>query len=749
MTQQSEVLANRPTSMANHPANRPSRPANRPARPTSATLIAKLVSALALGAAGTALLATPAAAQVAAALGKPLPSPDLDVGTVSVRVVAGSAASPVVGTDVTLLVNNAPRVARTDSAGRATFPGLPVGATVIARVVNEDKEEKASEPFQIPESGGMRVMITTKPWQGGAGGAPFAGGAAGMPNPRQMSGEPRPEQADPSGTLTVRLTYDDFKDTPEGVPVVLVGYSADNTTSYQVIKSDASGRAQFTGLDRSSGTSYFAMAQLPRNGAVDRLTSPPVVLESQVGVRMILSGEKRDSKAPPVDDLAKADPPVPTDAGKVRVVLEGIADRSAVVTLIDAETRKSIGELKPEIAPPDPSRVQGGAQFQADPKMPAGALAVEVTGGQGQAQEPLKDVEIRVIPASAKDATGGFAAVTGADGTVRMSLQTTEPQRAAFTINGRQLASQPFDISKSGGKLTIRAQWPDSGRPQAVFDVPAAPGRVFYAEAAFMNQHYRSMPFQLLDGAGTKISVFAYPRVMFRFQLHMFVEDQLLAAQGRFEITNYSWAPYRDGPDGMVVPMPHGFKGGVVFDPDQNEVAVAAGEGFRIVRPIPPGGRAFHGGFSMPVDKGTVEWSLDLPRGSYESELDIRQTPGLVVHTPPNVKGETRTVPQGTFFVIDPITIMPKQSMVMTIEGLPTPPVWGSWIARIVGVLVVALMVGGVAFALFGKRPAATAAAVREARRQRLLDELVQLERAGGSSKRREQVLRELEELWS
>jgi hypothetical protein len=719
--------------------------ARRPAR-----LVAKLVSALALGAAGAALVATPAAAQVAAALGKPLPSPDLDVGTVSVRVVAGSAASPVVGTDVTLVVNNTPRVARTDSAGRATFPGLPVGAKVVARVVNDDKEEKLSEAFQIPDTGGMRVMLTTKPWQGGAGGAPFAGGGGGMPNPRQMSGEGRSEQADPAGMLTVRLAYDDFKDSPAGVPVALIGYSADDSTSFRVVRSDAGGRAQFTDLDRSGGTSYFAMTLLPRNGAIDRLTSGPTVLESQFGVRMILSSEKRDSKAPPIDDLAKADPQVPTEAGKVRVLLEGVADLTATVTLIDAETRKSLGELKPEIAPPDPSRIQGGAQFQPDPKLPAGTLDIEVTGGPGQVQDPLKGIAIRIVPASAKDAsTGGFESVTAADGTVRMALKVTEPQRAAFEINGRQLASQPFDIAKTGGKLTIRAQWPDSGRPQVVFDVPASAGRVFYAECVFMGQHYRSMPFQLLEATGTKISVFAYPRVMFGFQLHMFVEDQLLAAQGRFEITNNSWAPFRAGPDGMVVPLPRGFKGGVVFDPDQNEVAVAAGEGFRIVRPIPPFGRAFHGGFSMTVDDGKVDWSLDLPHGTWDSQLDIRQTPGLVVHTPPNVKGEVKTAPQGTFFVVDNIRIAPRQAMVMSIEGLPTPPAWRAWLSRIIGVLVVAVMLGGVAFALFGKRPAATAAAVREARRQRLLDELVQLERAGGSSKRREQVLRELEELWS
>src|SRR5437868_1943319 len=77
-----------------------------------------------------------------------------------------------------------------------------------------------------------------------AGCAAFAGGA-GMPNPRQLSGEPRAEQSDPSGMITVRVTYDDFKDSPEGVSVVLVGYNADDTTSYQVMTTDKSGRVQF------------------------------------------------------------------------------------------------------------------------------------------------------------------------------------------------------------------------------------------------------------------------------------------------------------------------------------------------------------------------------------------------------------------------------------------------------------------------------------------------------------------------
>lgn len=704
--------------------------------------------ALALGVAGVALAEAPAAAQIAAALGKPLPSPDLPVGTVSVRVVAGSAASPVVGTDVTLVVNGTPREARTDSAGRATFPGLPAGATAIAKVVDEDKAEHASEEFAIPDTGGTRVMITTKPWQGAAGGAPFAGGAAGMPNPRSMSGEARGEQSDPAGTITVRVTYNDFKDTPEGVPVALVGYAADDTTSYQVVRSDKDGRARFEGLDRSGGTSYFALAQLPRNGAIDRLTSAPMVLEAQVGVRLVLSSEKRDAKAPVIDDLARADPQVATPAGKVRVLLDGVADLGAKVTLFDAATRKLIGEAAPERSPPDPSRVQAEPQFAADPALPAGTLDVAIVGGPGQTEEPLKDVELRVIAASSNDPASGLASVTGADGTVRMALKAQEPQKVLVTINGRQLVSPPIDLAKSGGKLTIRAHWEDSGRPQALIDVPAGSGQVVYAECVFHNKHYRSMPVQLLGGTGTKVTVFVYPRTLFRFQLDAEVEDELFAVRGRFEVTNYSWAPYRGGPDGLIVPLPHGFKGAIVAETDQPEVSVSPGEGFRIIRPIPPGGRTFHGAFSLPIDSGTTAWSLDLPMGTFESELVIRQTPGMTVHTQGKMQGETRTVPQGTFYILSPITIMEPRSIAMTIDGLPSRPAWRKWVQGIVGVLVVCVILAGVALALTGRRRAEDAESAVEARRRQLLDELVELERTGANPKRREQLLGELERLW-
>jgi hypothetical protein len=724
-----------------HPAPR------RPRRP-SPVLVLGL--GIALGLAAVALAVAPAAAQIAAALGKPLPSPDLEVGTVSVKVIAGSPSSPIVGTDVTLVVNGTPRQARTDSAGRATFPGLPVGATVVAKAVGDDKAEHPSEEFAIPESGGMRVLISTKPLQGGGAGAPFAGGAGGMPNPRSVSGEARGDQADPPGMITVHVTYNDFKDSPAGVPVTLVGYAADDTISYQVQNTDSDGRAKFTDLDRSGGTSYFAMALLPRNGAIDRLMSNPVLLGSQVGERMVLSSEKRDATAPPIDDITRLDRPIATPAGKVRVVLDGIATRSDRVALVDAATRKVVSEARPDSAP-DPTRVQAEPQFSPDPNLPAGTLDVQILGGPGQTEEPLRDLPVLVMPASSNDASHGLTSATGADGSVRMAVQAGEPQKVVLAINGRQLVSPPIDLTKSGGKLVIRAHWPDSGQLQALLD--AGPqGQVVYAECEDRGKHYRSMPFQLVDAAGAKVLILVYPRVLFEFELEGLPEDEKFLVRGKFEVTNYSWAPYRGGPDGLLVPMPHGFTGAALADSDQTEVATVPGEGYKIIRPLPPYGRSFQAGFYLPVDAGRAEWTLDLPLGAFQSQIVLLKMPGMTLELPKGVQAETRQVSRGEVYVLGPITIHPAQSMTMTIDGLPSQPRWRVWVQGIIGVLVVGVLLAGLAFALAARRrPAQAVNAEADARRQRLLDELVELERAGAGAanpRRRDQVLAELEQLW-
>jgi hypothetical protein len=254
--------------------------------------LASILVSVLLGVTAVTSIATvsPVAAQPAAAIGRPLPDGNLPTGTISVRVVAGSPSSPVVGADVTMLVNGESRMARTDASGRATFGGLPAGAAVQARITDEDKKDILSEPFPVPDEGGVRVMLSTKPFQGTGGlppaslGGPATGGGGAMPEARQMSGQPRPERNDPAGTFTVRLTYNNLamKDgkpadssPPVGEPVMLVGYRSDDTIQVLTQKTDAGGHAAFTGLDTTGGTSYFALASLPRNGGHDRLISVP------------------------------------------------------------------------------------------------------------------------------------------------------------------------------------------------------------------------------------------------------------------------------------------------------------------------------------------------------------------------------------------------------------------------------------------------------------------------------------------
>jgi hypothetical protein len=693
-------------------------------------------------------VAMPAQAQIAAAIGKPLPSPDLPVGTVSVRVVAGTPSSPVTGTDVTLVVNGATRVARTDSAGRAFFKDLPPGAKIQAKVPDEEKKEVTSDEFDLPSESGVRVMLSTRPWNPGAGGGgPMAGGA--MPNPRQMSGEARPEEKDAPGTLTVRLSYDDFKDTPPvDVPVALVGYTADDKVTFQSAKSDKEGRAVFKGLDRTGATAYFAMTQLPRNNVNDRLASTAVMLDPRAGVRMILSSEKRTSTAPAVDDLAKREPQDnPPPAGKIRVALEGAADQSLTAQLVDAEQHLVLAKAKPTIGAPDPSDIQPSASFDSKPDIPAGTLRLVVHGGS-TTDEPLAGVGVHLIAATAQE-DSGTDQVTDASGTIDVTTELKEPVVAVVTINGRTLRSpKPLDLTKTGGVMTVTARWPSEGKPELVFDLVPRPGQVVYVESQFMGQTYRTLPFQPVPERGTSLSLRIFPRILFKFSLTSSIDDEYLGVRGQFYLYNSSWAPYVGGPDGVVIPLPKRFVGGQVAERDQGDVAVAPGEGFRIVKPIAPGQRVFVGAFSLPVKAGEVKWDLDLPFGAFQSGMEILQVPGMRVDTPPGVRGETATVEQGTFFVLPEISILPKQSMVMTITGLPAPAAWRTWLPRIIGVLVVIVMIGGVYMALTRNRPDTAADKAREAKRQKLLDELVELEKSGKNEKRREQIMNELEKLW-
>ena len=96
--------------------------------------------------------------------GIPLPSGDLPVGTVLVRVIRSQLSNNVPDHLVELRVDGRSLTATTDDEGRAQFPGLTAGAR--ARASTEvDGERIESEEFTVPDRGGVRLMLvaTTTP----------------------------------------------------------------------------------------------------------------------------------------------------------------------------------------------------------------------------------------------------------------------------------------------------------------------------------------------------------------------------------------------------------------------------------------------------------------------------------------------------------------------------------------------------------------------------------------------------------
>ena len=90
--------------------------------------------------------------------GKALPAPELPNGTVTVRVVRESIGNDIAGQAVTLTASGRSRSASTDAQGRAQFTNLPVGQEGRA-AATVDGEALQSDPFTIPASGGLRVIL--------------------------------------------------------------------------------------------------------------------------------------------------------------------------------------------------------------------------------------------------------------------------------------------------------------------------------------------------------------------------------------------------------------------------------------------------------------------------------------------------------------------------------------------------------------------------------------------------------------
>jgi len=90
--------------------------------------------------------------------GTPLPVADLSPGTVTARVIKGALSNPIEGQTVELTGAGDTKTAKTDASGRATFTGLTPGMRVKLKTT-VGAESIASQEFQVPAAGGIRVML--------------------------------------------------------------------------------------------------------------------------------------------------------------------------------------------------------------------------------------------------------------------------------------------------------------------------------------------------------------------------------------------------------------------------------------------------------------------------------------------------------------------------------------------------------------------------------------------------------------
>ena len=114
--------------------------------------------ALALGIALTAAAASLAAQMdLSQVSGRPLPSPDVPAGTITIRVVRGAVTNNVVNQPVDVTVDGATRHFTTDASGHVEVKGLAPGAHVKA-ATTVDGQKIESQDITIGSTG-LRVML--------------------------------------------------------------------------------------------------------------------------------------------------------------------------------------------------------------------------------------------------------------------------------------------------------------------------------------------------------------------------------------------------------------------------------------------------------------------------------------------------------------------------------------------------------------------------------------------------------------
>ncbi len=728
-------------------------------------------TAILIGAAIALLGTSPASAQMAAALGKPLPVADLEVGTVTVRVIAGSLDKPLSGIDVKLAAaDGKERVARTDSQGRATFTKLQPGGKYTAKAEEPSDDESTppkqatSEAFTIPASGGVRLMISTRPWQGGGAAAPPPRMAAGMMDPRKMSGIPRGDPAVPAGSMTVAAVRGAVTIRIPKQPVHLVGYSANGDVVRISRDTAEDGRATFDGLVPRR-FAYYAMSTFMRaegeSPVLDRTRSEPITLPPRVGIRIMLAGLPEDSTDPALEDLERI--AVQSDIvgdGEVIARISYTASAKVPQTVSLYEIGEGENKLQ-KIAsspffPPTPAEVTGSfGDVIQQPDLAVGTLQVSLSFDN----RPLPGAAVQLMPvAAAGDAKKPqdsaeapkplLENVSNGQGMVEFTgLVPGTQYRVVSSLFNTRLESGPVAVPTVGGlRLPVTVRGKILSSAEARF-TGVAPGKLYLVQAEFQGRPQRSPPFQTVAGRGAVVGLILHDKPLLSLHMNGWVDEERMGFSGQFGLYNTSAMPWEPGRKGLVIPLPKGFSS-ARLDGDEMKtiVKIDSDRGFIWTGPLPPGSARFIGGFSMPVEDKRMAFHMDLPLGLLNSSVVLFKSQGMRVEDlPPGARTSERKARNGRdIFVVNGINIPAGRSIAFSVTGLPQKPAVERYISYVVGALVVALLLWAIIVVITHRRPEEVGVETRRTgkaweqdkvrvrklgrRREQLLDDMVALE---------------------
>lgn len=339
---------------------------------------------------------------------------------------------------------------------------------------------------------------------------------------------------------------------------------------------------------------------------------------------------------------------------------------------------------------PDPTAI-AGVPLPA-PELPNATVSVRVVRERMGNNIARQEVTLNVGDSTRKATTDeqGRAQFTGiAPGTI---------VQATTTVDGEALTSQPFSVPATGGVRVAliagiaTAAAREKAAAEAAAREPARPGIVEIGPES---------------------------RIVIEFQ------DDVLTVFYLLEVVNNARTPIDTGGP-LLIELPTGAAGASVMQGSSPNVSVR-GDMLTITGPFPPGTTAAQVGFTLPQAGESIAIRQKWPAAMAQLFVGVEKIGGVQVSSPHLTDTREMTTEQGAVFIMGTGgRINAGEELVISLSGLPAH----SQTPRNVGLGLVVLIFAVGAWLAF--TPAGTRAALEErlqARREKLLNEIVALER--------------------